>query len=209
MVRPIHRMVPGSHESAVVIVSAAPLPFSQFVHGFVGAYTMAIHVGWLLGERANEGLHCSLTGTSLSWFGSCSFAGNGLHAVNANSLESLNLFMWAKFVFGALAWLEALSMLGLSSLGSPTQLRFSVLFSTMLGAIQIWSFICIRRMQATLAEVTLSVDSCRWHSLIRCVLPLSDPLHGRRAVRAIGRQRGLQLRLQRALARQSRTYVYP
>jgi hypothetical protein len=108
--------------------------------------------------------------------------GNGFHATRVRSLESFNLFMWAKFVFGFLSIMEVIALLGFGSVPSSSssmmsshgdygvhvapynehlswsdgwwsQMWPSVLYLGASGMIQCWSFINIRRLQATLWQI--------------------------------------------------------
>jgi hypothetical protein len=55
------------------------------MHGYIEAYTVALHYGWILG--------------------------NGFHGVNTSSRKCLQLFMWAKIVFGTLFACESIGMI--------------------------------------------------------------------------------------------------
>src|SRR5690349_648727 len=59
--------------------------FPWFMHGYIEAYTVALHYGWILG--------------------------NGFHGVNTSSRKCLQLFMWAKIVFGTLFACESIGMI--------------------------------------------------------------------------------------------------
>src|SRR4051794_16694043 len=62
-----------------------PVSFPVFLSGFVSAYTLALHVGFLLG--------------------------NGFHAVSTNSRKIMQLYLWAKIVFSSLTLMETSVML--------------------------------------------------------------------------------------------------
>jgi hypothetical protein len=108
--------------------------------------------------------------------------GNGWNAVKVCSLESFNLFMWAKFVFALLTILQTVSMIafGSSSLGANasghdhdeatavgkpssyddmtqgtwwSHIWISIIYMATSGILQAVSFILIRRIQAMLWSI--------------------------------------------------------